>query len=809
MKCTICFILPVLLLCLNASAQKPEVAQDGRVSIYKADGSWTFTRFKNSVIKITHQPVGYKTNELVSDAVIAVPLKEKPVVNTTAKGSIISWEDMQMELIGDTIKIGNDQLIVLAKNTTANNNGFNFILTPSEKIFGAGERALPLNRRGYRFNLYNNPWYGYGMGADNLNYSVPFITSSNNYALFFDNPSKSYLDIGKTTSNVLQYGASSGEINVYVITGNSYARILSSYHQLTGTQPVPPRWALGNFLSRFGYKSEEHIEGIMDQMKQHKIPYDAVIFDLFWFGDSVKGTMGNLAWVNKKAWPNPRKMISDFKKEGTKTILITEPFVVRSSLNYTASKKFHAVDSAGNPYVLKDFYFGEAGLIDIFRNDSKDWFWSKYKPQMKLGVEGWWGDLGEPEKHPENLYHNLKSLGFKRLFKADEVHNLYGHLWTKMLFDKYAKEYPTKRLFSLNRSGFAGTQRYGIFPWSGDVSRSWNGLQAQLPVMLGMSMSGVPYIHADAGGFAGGEKDPELYIRWLQFASYTPIFRPHGTELTGIENNAINYPSEPALFDEPHRSIAKRIVDERYAMLPYNYTLAYEQAANAKPLVSPLYYYFSADTTTYNVEDEFMWGENILVAPILQKGAATRRVYLPKGKWYDQKFFTQHEGDKWYTDSAQLASMPIYLKAGSFIPYVGKPLQNTTEYSTEKLMVTYLPSADSSSFTLFDDDGSTNNSIKKKLFELIKFETTGWNKTTRFTITSNQGKFKGKPPLRTFDLVIPTVANIPHTVMLNGRRLLQQETPETGAHVFYNNQMGALYIHFSFTGKKIQIDIVQ
>ena len=164
-----------------------------------------------------------------------------------------------------------------------------------------------------------------------------------------------------------------------------------------------------------------------------------------------------------------------------------------------------AVDSSGKPYYLTDFYFGHGGLIDIFRNDAQQWFWQFYKKQMENGVEAWWGDLGEPEKHPSNLYHNLKDYGYKRLFNADEVHNIYGHTWTKMLYDYYAKEYPNKRLFYLNRSGFAGSQRYSIFPWTGDVSRSWSGLRAQLPILIGMSMSGVPYVHSDAGGFAGGK----------------------------------------------------------------------------------------------------------------------------------------------------------------------------------------------------------------------------------------------------------------------------------------------------------------
>ena len=298
------------------------------------------------------------------------------------------------------------------------------------------------------------------------NYSVPFITSSNGYGLFFDNPSKGYIDIGKTNPNVLEYGASSGEINVYIIFGD-YQTILQSYYKLTGTQPLPPRWAFGHFLSRFGYSSEAQVKDIYAKTKATGIPVDGVIFDLFWFGDSIKHTLGNLDWVNKKAWPDPKKMIADFKKDGVNTILITEPFFLEGTKNYNASKPYLAVDSAGKPYVLKDFYFGRGGLIDIFRNDSKKFLWQFYKAQMLNGVEGWWGDLGEPENHPSNLYHNLKDLGYGRLFAADEVHNIFGHNWTKMLYQQYAKDFPNKRLFNLARSGFAGTQRYWHYSLDG------------------------------------------------------------------------------------------------------------------------------------------------------------------------------------------------------------------------------------------------------------------------------------------------------------------------------------------------------
>ena len=591
----------ILLLLLSVCTVISVHAQPKKITV--KTGVWTYTEYTPNIIKLSFLPKGYITNENISNAVNIKALAGHHIIVTANNSSVT--------VAGKVIHI-------FQQNEY---RGFSIPLAENEKIFGGGERALPLNRRGYKFSLYNNPAYGYSNGADALNFSVPFFTSSDGYGLFFDNVSKGYADIGKTNSKNFEAGFVSGEINVFIIFGKDYKEILSSYYKLTGTQPLPPRWAMGNFMSRFGYTSEAQTKEIAGKMKKESIPFDAIIFDLFWFGDSIKGTLGNLDWVNKTKWPDPKKMIGDFKKDNINSILIAEPFILKGTKNYDAAKKYFAVDSAGMPFNLTDFYFGQGGLLDIFRKDAGNWIWNNhYKKQIANGVSGWWTDLGEPEKHPAEIRHNMKSLGINRLMTANEVHNAYGHYWNKMLFENYAKEFPNQRLFHLNRSGFAGSQRFSIFPWSGDISRSWSGLQAQLPLMLGMSMSGIPYIHADAGGFAGGEGDNELYVRWLQYAAFTPIFRPHGTALFEVDKNAFSFPSEPALIDTPYRGYAKQVVHLRYSMLPYNYTLAYKQASKGEPLVAPLDYYYPKDTAAINVQDEFMWGENILVAPVLEKG---------------------------------------------------------------------------------------------------------------------------------------------------------------------------------------------
>jgi oligosaccharide 4-alpha-D-glucosyltransferase len=767
------------------------IAQDTS-SFTTQNGKWTFALFKDGITRGRFIHLNYSFGEQVSNAVIV-----KPVLFTNA------YKYFAIDLPAGTIDFyhGADTVLLLNYFDSAGNKGFRFRLREGEQIFGAGERSVPLNRRGYKLDLYNSPHYGYGTNTENLNYSIPFIISSRGYGIFFDNPSKGYLDIGKANPAVLEYGASSGELSFYIIPGNTVAEIVSKFQALVGTQPIPARWVFGNLMSRFGYRSQNQLLTTVQKMKSDNFPVDAVILDLFWFGDSIKHTLGNLDWVNKGKWPQPGIMIKNLKKQGIRTILITEPYVLNTTGNYEVSKKFQAVDSAGTPFVLTNFYFGNGGLLDIFRKDAQDWFWSKYKPQIAMGVAGWWGDLGEPETHPATMNHNLKDLGFKRLFKADEVHNIYGHYWDKMLFDKYAKEYPAVRLFNLNRSGYAGSNRYCIFPWSGDVGRNWDGLTAQLPIMLSMSMCGIPYIHADAGGFGGGEVDEELYTRWLQFASFTPVFRPHGTALGDADPNAKDIASEPCFHPGPYKDIVRRYINMRYTLLPYNYTLAYEEATQGKPLVRPLFYNDNTDSNLMNAGDEYYWGDNIIVAPVLEKGSHTRKLYLPKGQWYSFSGQTT-PGGTWLEQPVDSTIMPVYIKEGSFIPMADfsglQKINNTADYSDRKLTVEYFPSPKITSYDLFLDDGITSHTIESRNYVLLHFEGS----------TSDQGilvslSALGKPAIknvqRLIKLMVPAgiaKATINHKAVAINHGRIFRDVPFV---------MPSQYVLVKFSGKPVSI----
>ena len=379
------------------------------------------------------------------------------------------------------------------------------------------------------------------------------------------------------------------------------------------------------------------------------------------------------------------------------------------------------------------------------------------------------------------------------------MHNIYGHFWSRMLAENYQKTYPGQRLFHLSRSGYAGSPRFSSFPWTGDVSRSWNGLKAQLPVIQGMSISGIPYVHSDAGGFAGGDADAELYVRWLQFAAFTPIYRPHGTALGAVEPSVKDIPSEAALWPEPTKSYAREAAKTRYKWLPYNYTLSYLQTKNGKPLVMPLFFLNDKDSTLYKAGKQYLWGENVMIIPVTDKGRKKDTCYIPAGKWINLNNFKVVTGPQWIIDSSiSMANIPVYAKAGSFIPTI-EPMQNTVAYHEKTLHVMYIPADQPSSYELYEDDGLQPDAIKTGAYEICSFRSSGIKKMTSITVTSNGGKYPGQVQNRPMVLDIPLTAR-PAAISINGKTV--------SISGMMNADIKGLSIPFIFQHKKTVIRLM-
>lgn len=462
-------------------------------------------------------------------------------------------------------------------------------------------------------------------------------------------------------------------------------------------------------------------------------PLDAIIIDLYWFGKGMNDfRMGNLDW-EPDYWPNPNEMISYLNNLGVKTILISEPFIMQQSSNFAVTDSLGILgkDSIGNSYVIEDFWFGPAALVDVFKPEGQHWFWQQYDRLKQQGIEGWWGDLGEPEKHPSGIHYQAGN--------SDAVHNIYGHYWSKLIHDNYERYYPHERLFFLNRAGYAGSQRYSVFPWSGDVSRSWSGLKAQLPIMLGMSLNGIPYMHSDLGGFAAGTKDEELYLRWMQFGVFNPVFRPHGESI----------PSEPIFFSAATQNILKEFVALRYQLMPYNYTLAWQQTTTGMPLARPLMLAYPDEENYFDHFNSYLWGDAFLVAPVLEKGLSSIDVDFPQGDWYHYFSGEAFTGGQTNKVSVELETLPVFVKAGSIIPTVN-PFKNVASYPLDTLFVNYYfdPQLKSSSYTLYEDDGKNALALKTGAFELTTFTVQPKRNTLECLAVSNQGTYAGQPTER-------------------------------------------------------------
>ncbi|AGP87462.1 TIM-barrel domain-containing protein [Alteromonas mediterranea] len=636
-----------------------------------------------------------------------------------------------------------------------------FALSDDEKLYGGGQRVLGMDRRGNAMPLYNKAHYGYTTSSNQMYFGLSAVMSSKHYSVLFDNTASGELDMGSSTPDELLFSAKGGRASYIMVLGESLSDTVKSTVAITGKQPLPPRWLLGNFASRFGYKSQDEVMNVVDAFNKQDIPVDAVVLDLYWFGKDIKGHMGNLSW-DTATFPEPEKMISELREQDVKTVLITEPFILTTSKQWDSAVENNALaqNDQGTPYTF-DFYFGNTGLVDVFSEAGQDWFWQYYEKLAAQGVAGWWGDLGEPEVHPDDIQHAWSEAGLgNQTVSGTEVHNGYGHQWAKTVYNNLTELQSDTRPFVLMRSGFLGSQRYGMVPWTGDVSRSWGGLKPQVELALQMSVFGLAYTHSDLGGFAGGDTfDAELYTRWLQFGTFSPVFRPHAQD---------NIAPEPVFHDDPVKSIAREFIQLRYDMLPYNYSLAFENALFGTPLMRPLAMVFN-ENKWFESAKSYMWGDALLVSPVTQPNQQTWAVELPPGIWFDFFSSAKYQGGKTVDYPLTQDNFPVWVKAGSFMP-MSEGLSRTEHFDARELEMHYWHdhSVTSSSYTYYEDDGKSPNSVEKGLYTTLQLNASV-DESADLTLTlDSQGSYIGMPQQRNITYVVHGLTERPQKVLVDG-----------------------------------------
>lgn len=710
--------------------------QNGQYHFDTETGRYVLVFFNSGILEVNFYPTGEEEESWAqSHAVVMQP--EFPTVEVEKSDEGITLHSDGIRVRFDTARSSfsfyyRDKPLLQEQNGFTINrdengeedrqNGFSvdFRISESELLMGGGARALGMNRRGHRLELYNRAHYGYETYSELMNFTLPMVLSSNMYALHFDNPTTGYLDLDSQNDHTIQFEAHSGRKTYQLIAGDRWEDIIRNYTQLTGFQPLPPRWTFGNFSSRFGYRSQEEALETISIFRELEVPVDAIILDLYWFGQEVKGTMGNLAF-DDEMWPDPKSMVEELEADGVKTVLITEPFVLTTSNRWdeVVEAGVMAEDTLGNPATY-EFFFGNTGLIDLFKPEGEEWFWNIYREKIdRYGIHGWWGDLGEPEVHPDWVRHHTGS--------AREVHNIYGHQWAKMVHDGYLKDYPDERPFNLMRAGYSGSQRYGMIPWTGDVSRSWGGLKPQPEISLQMGLQGIAYMHSDLGGFAGANRDRELYTRWMQYGVFQPIYRPHAQD---------DLPSEPVFWDDETVSLTKKAIELRYQLLPYIYTAAFQNSQSGIPFMRPLFFEEPDNFEFYNIAENYLFGDDLLVAPVLRKGEKEVTLHTPNtANWYDFRSSEKFEGGKSYRVKTDSTHIPVFVRGGAVIP-MADLVQTTDNYSVDHLTLHYFYDEESKEIetTIYHDDGFTRESYERGKYEILRINSVLNQEANSFTM---------------------------------------------------------------------------
>ncbi|OIL25916.1 alpha-glucosidase, partial [Oenococcus oeni] len=538
-------------------------------------------------------------------------------------------------------------------------------LNPGSYFYGLGDRTGHLNKLGYHYKMWNtdnpNP---HVESFETMYKSIPFFVALEKktaYGIFFDNSYETVFDFGKENSNYYSFSAVDGNLDYYFIYGPSAKEVIFGYTLLTGTTPLPQLWTLGYQQSRWSYAPEKRLQEIANNFRKKDIPCDVLYLDI----DYMDGYRV-FTWDQQK-FPNHEKMLDRLKGQGYKIVTIIDPGVKKdkgySIYDQGLKNNYFATDRDGIPYVNR-VWPGKALYPDFSNQAVRHWWAENQKILVNHGVAGVWNDMNEPASFDGPLPDDVQFNNDGRLTDHREIHNVYGHYMSKATYEGI-KTATNKRPFVITRASYAGTQKYATV-WTGDNQSLWEHLRMSLPMLMNLGISGFAFCGTDVGGF-GFDCTPELLSRWVQVGAFTALFRNH--------SSASMRDQEPWAFDEKTESINRKYIKLRYRLLPYFYDIMHDEETTGLPMIRPLLLDYQNDENVYGINDEFMSGSNILVAPVVEQGKTARMVYLPKGnRWIDYWTKAVFDGGQYIVKNAPLDVCPIYVKEGGIIPMY--PAQN-------------------------------------------------------------------------------------------------------------------------------------
>lgn len=680
------------------------------IDIYFSNMKITLTMFENDIVKVF---IGDKYEESIST---------NGVVDNLEKGEFIVEEDSNFVIIK-----GTKVLTFVDKNTTEisfkdlEGNIINEDFQPSFKdeegnvyiskvndclaYYGLGEKGGDLNKRGCYTENFNTD--DPETDDDSITYykTIPFyvaLKEEATYGIFFDNSFRSYFDMGKEMGDRIFFGAIGGQIQYYFIPGENIKEVVKNYTALTGRMEMPPLWSLGYQQCRFSYFSQEELRELVKTFEEKDIPLDVVYLDI----DYMDGF--RVMTFKTPNFDDAAGLISDLKEKGIRTITIIDPGV-KVDEEYDVFKRGkegnHFTKKLDGEMFIGAVWPGDSAFPDFSNKDCREWWKSELKKFIsEHGMDGIWNDMNEPcvfnNDHKtmlETCLHNSDN----GVIEHKEFHNRYGFEMSRCSKEAQEELHPNERGFSMTRATYAGGQRYSSV-WTGDNMSLWSQMRMSISMNANLGISGFSFVGNDVSGF-GLDSSEELFVRWMEMGPFIPIFRNHSNMYTRRQ--------EPWAFGPRAEKIAKKSIELRYELLPYIYDLYYISHKEGLPIFRPMIMEYEKDMNLLNMREQFMLGENMIVAPVLYEGERSKTLYLPKGSWFNYFTMEKLQGGKWYKLPCELDEILVFVKEGAIIPTYNKKFRNVKERPNNILLKVF---GENAKGFHYNDDGHTMEYLEGK-----------------------------------------------------------------------------------------------
>ena len=601
-----------------------------------------------------------------------------------------------------------------------------------ECFYGLGDKATQMNLKGKRLENFATDQYAYQKDQEPLYKVVPFYIGLHNkqsYGIFFDNTFRTFFDFCQERRNVSSFWAEGGEMNYYFIYGPQMQDVVTTYTDLTGKPELPPLWVLGYHQCKWSYYPESKVKEITSKFRELKIPCDAIYLDI----DYMEG-FRCFTW-NKNYFPDPKRMVAELAEDGFKTIVIIDPGI-KIDKDYwvyqEALEKDYFCKRADGPYMKGKVWPGECNFPDYTNPVVREWWAGLFKELISdIGVKGVWNDMNEPavmEVPNKTFPMDVRHVYDGNPCSHRKAHNIYGTQMARATYHGVKRFTYPKRPFVITRSAYSGAQRY-TSSWTGDNVATWEHLWLANIQVQRMSISGMGFTGSDIGGFAE-QPTGELYARWIQLGVFHPFCRTHSS---GDHGN-----QEPWAFDEEVINITRKFVSLRYQLLPYLYTMFWQYIEEGIPMLKPLVYYDQEDTQTHYRNDEFIFGNQILVCPILEPNAVGRRMYIPIGEWYNYWNNELSTGGREVWIDTKFDEIPVFVKAGAIIPkYPVQQYVGELEFD-ELTLDLYFKNGKEKSVVY--EDAQDGYDYKKGRYSFLSFRTIGKEKELIVQL-HKEGKF--------------------------------------------------------------------